>query len=71
MTPELRQFSTIKAGDHIQFISGYYETGTVTNVIGTHNGMKMIVFQDDDRDIDRIISYAAHRQVILHVDDEH
>ncbi len=59
-------FKTVRPGDRIEFIGGYYDTGYVEKRHGSHNGKLMIEFKADGDDRARIRKYAEHRSVILY-----
>ncbi|AXH67207.1 hypothetical protein SEA_WOFFORD_267 [Streptomyces phage Wofford] len=63
---ERKPFSTIQVGETITFDSGYYMTGKIVQNVSTHNGKRMVIFLVDGEHRDRVISYAAHRSVIVH-----
>jgi hypothetical protein len=60
-----KPFSAIKVGETITFDNGYYMTGHITRNVGTHNGKRMVHFLVDGAERDMVISYAAHRSVVV------
>lgn len=58
-------FSSVETGQRIRFDNGYYMTGRVTAGLGTYGGKRMAWFVKDGDDRAQIVSYAAHRSVVL------
>lgn len=60
-----KPFSAIKPFERIKFDNGYHMTGHITKSVGTHNGKRMVHFFDEELNKKRVISYAAHRSVVM------
>lgn len=60
-----KPFSEIKANERIRFDNGYYMTGHITRNIGTYSGKRMVHFFNEATQRENVISYAAHRSVVV------
>lgn len=60
-----KPFSAIKVNERIRFDSGYFMTGHITRNVGTHNGKRMVHFFNEATQRENVISYAAHRSVVI------
>ncbi len=60
-----KPFSAIKPFERIRFDNGYHMTGHITKSVGTHNGKRMVHFYNEATGRNNVISYAAHRSVVI------
>lgn len=60
-----KPFSEIKVNERIRFDSGYFMTGRITKNVGTYSGKRMVHFENEETGREHIISYAAHRSVVI------
>lgn len=60
-----KPFSAINVNERIRFDNGYHMTGHITKNAGTHSGKRMVHFYNEATGREHIISYAAHRSVIV------
>lgn len=65
MKPQRKPFSAIKVNERIRFDNGYYMTGHITKNVGTHSGKRMVHFFNEEWQKEMIVSYAAHRSVVM------
>jgi len=65
MRTQRKPFSAIKVNERIRFDNGYYMTGHITKNVGTHSGKRMVHFFNEEWQKEMIVSYAAHRSVVM------
>jgi hypothetical protein len=65
MKTQREPFSSIEVGQRIRFDNGYYMTGHITKNVGTHSGKRMVHFFNEEWQKEMIVSYAAHRSVVM------
>lgn len=60
-----KPFSEINVYERIRFDSGYHMIGHITRDVGTHNGKRMVMFYNEATKRETVISYDAHRSVVI------